>query len=165
MESRGKASGAGLGDGASSQKQQKAVESSGLNRFVYIGGSSRDCLLQRGRRRLRFVFLKGRHNDFRFLRIGAVNRLAVMPKRGLGKPFRHPDNLCPFRPCVAVAVQRHARHARPLATAAKPAGPVVGRECGQLREQCAGGRQLAATRFPAVLLIVNCASEPVFIRK
>ena len=100
----------------------------------------------------------------RLLRIGAVNRLAVMPKRSLGKPFRHSDNLCPFRPCVAVAMQRHAGHARRVAAAAKAAGAVVGRERGQVREQNARRRQLLNT-FSSALLMVNCASEPVFFRK
>src|ERR1700679_1879984 len=114
-----------------SPKHQKRLSRRGLNRFVYFGGSSRDQLLLRC---FRFVFLKGWRDDDCLLRIGAVNRLAVMPKRSLGKPFRHSDNLCPLRPCVAVAVQRHARHARPFASAAKPACPVVGGKRGQLRE-------------------------------
>ena len=105
-----------------SPKSTKAVESVRLNRrfrFQAATAGARSAAF-------RFVILKRRRDDDGFLRIGAVNRLAVVPKRGLGEPFRHPDNLRAFRPSVAVTMQRHARHARPMATAAKPAGPVVG---------------------------------------
>ena len=86
----------GLGT-AQVPKTSKAVESRRLNRFV-VPGFKPQPPLQRGRCRLRFVILKGWRDDMRLLRIGAVNRLAVMPKRSLGKPLRHPDNLGPFRP-------------------------------------------------------------------
>ena len=126
-ESRGHAAGAGLGDGACPQ-----------NRFVFLAASSGNCRLLRGRCCLHFIIFKGWRDDLCFLRIGAVNRLAVMPKRSLGKPFRHPDNLCPFRPCVAIAMQGYAGDACLVATAAETAGAVVGCERGQLWEQCAG---------------------------
>src|SRR5579872_7624074 len=97
-------------------KTPKAVESPGTQPLrLFLSALGRNQFLLRGRCCLRFVFLKGRGNDDCLLRIGAVNRLAVMPKRSLGKPFRHPDNLCPLCPCVAVAMQGYAGHARLVA--------------------------------------------------
>ena len=110
--------------------------------------SNRDGVLLR--RCLRFVILKARRDDDGFLRVSAMNRLAVVAQCGLRKAFWHPDYFCPFRPCVAIAMERDANHARFVTAAAKPARPVVGRELGQVREQCARGGQVAQDRFQCV---------------
>jgi hypothetical protein len=65
------------------------------------------------------------HSYRRFLGVVAMNRFAVVPKRGLREPFRHPDNFCGFRPRIAVAVQRHANYARFLTTTAETTGTVA----------------------------------------
>jgi len=63
----------------------------------------------------------------------------------------------PKRPRVAVTMQGDTKHACLVATAAEPAGPVVGREGGQLREKRAGGRQLLQHLFQC---LANCELRP-----
>src|SRR5208283_140472 len=57
---------------------------------------------------LPFVFAQRRQFHLGLARIGAMNGLAVVAKGFLREPFGITGGLCPFRPCVAVAVQRHA---------------------------------------------------------
>src|SRR5215469_930814 len=87
-------------DGESSQKIKGR-----LNQFDSTAVFASSCNhLWYGGRRLLFVILKRGRNDDGLFCIGAMNRLAVVPQRGLGKAFRHPHHFCPFRPSVAVAM-------------------------------------------------------------
>ena len=132
----------GLGDGDSPQKDKKRLSGQDSTARFFSGRHH----WHRAGHPL-FVVIKGWHNDEGFLGVGAMNRLAAVAKRGLREAFRHPDRLCPFRPGVAVAMQRHAGHARLLAAIAKPVCPEVGGMRGQIREQDAGGRQVAQDGF------------------
>src|ERR1035441_6615643 len=62
------------------------------------------------------VILQSREFDLGVFGIGAIPRLAVMPQRLLRKPFWIARHFRPFRPSVAVAVQRNACNAQTLTT-------------------------------------------------
>src|ERR1039458_7375598 len=74
----------------------------------------------------------------------------IVAKCGLRKAFGHSDRFCTFRPSVAETMQRHAKHACAVAAATKAAGAVVGRKLRQVREKCAGRRQLLQSSFQRV---------------
>src|SRR5208282_1371644 len=54
------------------------------------------------------VLAQSQRRDLGFLRIRPVDRVAIVPQRQVRTPFGIPRHFRPFRPGVAVAVQRHA---------------------------------------------------------
>ncbi len=65
------------------------------------------------------VILKGWNHDMRFLRVGAVDGLTVMPKSGLGEAFGIAAGLGAFRPSVSIGMERNTFNAKQLAAAVK----------------------------------------------
>jgi hypothetical protein len=86
------------------------------------------------RRPLLVIFQRRNFHQGPF-RVGAMHGLAVVSQCLLRKAFRHSARLGPFRPSVAVAVQRHADNAKLAATRGKFHGAVASTHTGQVRKQ------------------------------
>ena len=71
-----------------------------------------------------------------------MHRFAAVPQSLLRESFRVANGLRPFRPCVAVAVERDAFNAVLAAALAKLRDAVAGAHAGQIRKQHAFGRQV-----------------------
>ena len=69
-----------------------------------------------------------------------MDGLAVVAEGFLREPFGITGGLCPFRPCVTVAVQRHAFDAKPDAALLELGCPVARADAPQIRKQRAIAR-------------------------
>ncbi len=89
------------------------------------------------------MFIIFRRWDFhqRSFCVGAMHRLAVVSQSLLREPFRIANCLCPFRPGVAVAVQRHALNAEADTVSLELGGAISGAHGLQIRRQRPGLRQ------------------------
>ena len=71
-------------------------------------------------------------------RIGPMHRLAVVPQRLLGEPFRVAAGARPFRPRIAIGVQGDAGDAESAAALLEFGGPVASPHSAHVGEQWAG---------------------------
>jgi hypothetical protein len=108
----------------------------GLRRWFGVPVSNDGLLLP-------LVFAQRRHFHRRFAGIRPRHRPAVVPKIHLGIPFGIARRLCPFRPSVAVAVQRDAFDAKSGAALFELRGAVARTDGSQIRKQRAASRQVA----------------------
>ncbi len=81
------------------------------------------CALNRP---LLLPIIERRHGDFGVFRVGMMHRLGIVPQRLLREPLRVAALQSPFRPRIAIRVQRHARNFQPLATLTELRCPVTG---------------------------------------
>src|ERR1700690_606340 len=92
---------------------------------------------------LPFVFTEGGHFHRRFAGICPRHSPAIVPKIHLGKSFGVARRLCPFRPSIAVAVQRYAFDAKSSAALFELRGAVARTNGSKIRKQRAASRQVA----------------------
>ena len=92
---------------------------------------------------LPFVFAQRWHFHPALREYARVMALLLWPKIHLGIPFGIARRLCPFRPSVAVAVQRDAFDAKSIAALFKLRRPVARADGSQIRKQWPVSRQVA----------------------
>ena len=92
---------------------------------------------------LPFVFAQRWHFHLGLARIGSRHGLAVVAQIHLRIPFGIARRFCPFRPCVAVAVQRNSFDAQTNAALMKFRRPVARADSPQIGKQWAAARQVA----------------------
>jgi hypothetical protein len=72
-----------------------------------------------------FPIIQRGHGDFGVFRVSMMHRFGIVTQRLLCEPLWIPALQSPFRPCIPIRMQRHARYSQPVTALTKFRGPVI----------------------------------------